>query len=904
MGFGADAPCARPDSGPPGPVRDVGDVRAEYTSARVIGSNLEHRIAGTALARQPGYLPPEIDCVLDDGSGMTVAVRDSDLRFLDRVAKPTAIEHVGLIIRARHRDAAAAAELGRRSQDAYDTIALRFAGQTLAENTYVIPYTSAEAFADAQVSHKGAMLLNLSRQGFATADFSILSAAAYPLPAAALDHCARAAIRNLEILSGRQFGSAKNPLLVALRSALPEYIPGFMPTYLNVGLTPDILPGLPDRYGAEGAARIRLNSRRTLLEALDPEASAETAAGISPDQSREENDAQSERIEALIARRRPDLLTDAFAQVRFLLDRAYRYYASHLDVLRNFMLREIHFPSVILQRMVCSVIDDRSYAGILHSRHPRQGKGVFLQYARTVFGEDLMTGKLVPEERHFLDRQDARLDFPAVYHFWNRLTQLEDILKGPVMVEFTAVHGTFTILQVDAAELTGSAMLTAVIDMQRAGQISTERVRELIKPYHVRQIESDAIDPRSIQALQPFARGVAVLPRSAVTGRLAFSVDPADPPCGAPDRAPVVLAKLRFTPRDAIDMQKVRGICSISPAAIHVVTTAQNLGIPALLNLEEEGVRIDEDGRRLVNAAGLELREGDWVTISSLKRTLFAGRAVFAPARLLRFVAGEPVELSDAERPRFERLASYYREYRRILESADASEFRSLQDLGHAVRYGELRGDTARAAEFVNRCFDLRTDDIVDRLLKTTLGMHLISLTAFDLLTTDRKVRLFRGTVAACRTRGLSGYHAGAFVVGSFVNPRAAVPFWECFGPDEIAFLINEWVLHQKYLDVLDVVGEKRVSRARDVILGSGLGELSKPAAAAASFLTLKLSRVDIGEVRRRIPDSADGQCREIVELLGRPFSAFVDFDHPCSLGVFGRLCEAEGVPVPGPDDL
>jgi pyruvate,orthophosphate dikinase len=62
----------------------------------------------------------------------------------------------------------------------------------------------------------------------------------------------RNTIRNLEILSGRKLGDPENPLLIAMRSALPEYLPGFMPTYLNVGLIPEMLPGLPRRYG-EGA---------------------------------------------------------------------------------------------------------------------------------------------------------------------------------------------------------------------------------------------------------------------------------------------------------------------------------------------------------------------------------------------------------------------------------------------------------------------------------------------------------------------------------------------------------------------------------------------------------------------------------------------------------------------------
>lgn len=886
-----------------GAIRDVAEARSEYTSARLIGANIEHRLARTVLCRRPGYVPPEIDYVLDDDTGLTISVRDSDVRYLDRVSKDTALEHVDLIHRARRGDKTAATELDWRTEATFRTISVRFAGQTLTENEYVIPYTSAGGFTEDQVSHKGAILLDLFQQGFATADFNLLSSGAFQLPSEALDRCVRDAIHNLEILSGRQLGNPENPLLIAMRSAVPDYIPGFMPTYLNVGLTPAVLPGLPARYGQDGAARIRLNSRKTLLEALDPEAVAPVEAAIRQDLNRSENDELSVRLEELIARRAPGLLTDPFGQVRFFLDKAYRYYSDHLGVLRNFMRRETHYPAVILQRMVCSVIDERSYAGILYSRHPSLGAGVFLQYAKAVFGEDLMTGRLAPQEREFVDRDEARRDFPAVYHFWNRLTQLEDIFRGPVMVEFTGVHGTFTILQVNAAELSGSGMLTAVMDMFRAGRISAERVRELIKPYHVRQIESDAIDPRSIQTLEPFGRGVAVLPRSAVTGRLSFSAELGAPALDSRDQARVILAKERFTPQDAIDMQKVSGICSLSPAAIHVVTTAQNLGIPALLNLEEDGVRIDMAGRRLVNAEGREIREGDWVTISSRKRTLYAGRAVFAPARLLRFMAGEPVELTPTERPRFERLAVYYREYRRILESADASGFESLQDLGHAIRYGELRDQTGRAGEFVNRCFDLRADGLVQRLLETTLGTHLINLTAFEFLSSDRKARLFRMAVAACLERRLSGYHAGAFVIGSLVDPRSPVSFWECFHAHEIAFLINEWVLHQKYLDVLDVVGEKRIGRARDMILAGGLSVLPRLAAAAFGFMTLKLGRTDLDEVRRSVPDGGDPQSAEVIELLLRPYSALVDFDDPQSVSNLARICEAEGLPLPRPDD-
>jgi hypothetical protein len=883
-------------------VRDVAEARSEYTSARTIGSNIEHRLAGTTLPRQPGYVPPEVDYILDDGTALTISVRDSDVRHLDRVPRAVAIEHLELIHRARRDDRVAAAELHRRMAATGHSISARLAGRMLADNEYVIPYTSSGRFTEAEVSHKGSILLGLSQKGFATADFTLLSASASELPPGRFDQCVRDAIADLEILSGRQLGNADNPLLIALRSAMPTYIPGFMPTYLNVGLTPAVLPGLPQRYGEDGAARIRLNSRRTLMEALDPDAYAIIEPDIRPDLTRAETDEQSARLEALIADRAPHLLVDALAQIRFLLGRAYRFYADHLDVLRNFMVRDTHRPAVIVQRMVCSVIDDRSYAGILYSRHPRLGTGVFLQYAKAVFGEELMTGRLAPQERHFSGRDEARHDFPAVYHFWPRLFQLEDIFGGPVMVEFTGVHGTFTILQVNAAELSGSGMLTAVIDMHRGGRITAARVRELIKPYHVRQIESDAIDPRSIQTLEPFGRGVPVLPRSAVTGRLSFSVSGAAEIRGRSEAA-VILAKARFTPQDAMDMQKVGGICSLSPAAIHVVTTAQNLGIPALLNLEEDGVRIELAERRLVNASGRELREGDWVTISSRKGTLYAGKAVFAPARLLRMMAGEEVELTEVERPRFQQLAVYYREYRRLLEAVDATGFESLQDLGHAIRYGELRGEPARARAFVAECFDRRGAQLVERLLETTLGTHLINLTAFSLLTTERQARLLQMAAAVCAPRGISGYRAGAFVIGSLVDPRFPVTFWNRLHAHEVAFLINEWVLHQKYLDVVEEVGERRIRQARDVILSGGLGPLQGLARSVAAFMPLKLSGVDLEAVRAAIPEGGDPQSVEFVDLLLRPFGAFFDYRDPHSLESLRRACDAAGLEMPGPQE-
>jgi len=882
-------------------IRKIAQVRTEYTSARLISSNLEHRIAGTRFERAPGYLPAEIDYVASDGTSGTMSVRDYDVRYLDRVAVDKAIAHLGSIQRARRGDPGARQELERRTRETWQRISARFAGPSLIESDEVIPYTTSRSFSEAQISNKGSILLDLSGYGFATADFCLLSASAHLLPAERLEKCLRDTIRNLEILSGRKLEDPENPLLIAMRSAMPEYLPGFMPTYLNVGLTPKMLPGLPHRYGGEAAVRIHLSNRKTILEALNPEAFRDIERHIHPGRTMEENTALISSIEVLIEKYDPQLLTSAHRQVRFFLERTYAYYESHLDALRNFMIRETHHPTVIFQRMVCSVIDHESYAGVLYSRHPRLGSGVMLQFARTIYGEDLMTGRLPAEERHFRSREETREDFPAVYHFWNRLAQLEEVFHGPVMVEFTGVHGTFTILQVNPAELTGAGMITAVMDMHRSGKVSSERVRELIKPYHVRQIESDTIDPKSLSTLTPFCQGISVLPRSAVSGKAYFSVDKAQKADGGEN---IILIKERFSPQDAIDMQKVSAICSLSPAAIHVVTAAQNLGIPALLNLEEDGVRIEQSNRSLVNHDSLIIREGDWVTVSSRQKTLYMGKAVFAPARLLRFMAGESVSLTPAERVRFESLAFYYREYQKILESFDASAFESLQDLGHSIRYGRLQRELAGAAAFVNQCFDINRKKLVGRLLQVTLGTHFMNMAAFELLTPGRQVKLLKDALASCRRKGISGYQAGAFVIGSLIHPDSPGVFWESFSPVEIGGMINEWVLHQKYVDILNDMGERKISRARTFILSQGLRSLHIHHGMLKEFMPLKLSRVNLAEVRRGIPENGDPQTVEVIDLLLQPFGKFYDYGDPGSLARLKKICDAEKLPLPGPEDI
>ncbi len=80
------------------------------------------------------------------------------------------------------------------------------------------------------------MLLDLTRNCYPVPDFVILTAKSFNNPEG-LPELLEKAIKNLEIMTNCRLGDVRNPLVFAIRCAMPQYIPGLMPTLLNIGVT-------------------------------------------------------------------------------------------------------------------------------------------------------------------------------------------------------------------------------------------------------------------------------------------------------------------------------------------------------------------------------------------------------------------------------------------------------------------------------------------------------------------------------------------------------------------------------------------------------------------------------------------------------------------------------------------
>ena len=141
-------------------------------------------------------------------------------------------------------------------------------------------------------------------------------------------------------------------------------------------------------------------------------------------------------------------------------------------------------------------------------------------------------------------------------------------------------------------------------------------------------------------------------------------------------------------------------------------------------------------------------------------------------------------------------------------------------------------------------------------------------------------------------------------MLGRFLSSRYPVQFWRSFTPAEVALLINEWVLFEKYIQLLYDMGERKLLQARKKILQEGLDPLRLHTANVKSLIAIKLAGIPLAEAQLAIQDWNDPQSNRVIELLQQPYSEFFDFQKRWSVAELEKICREDSIPVPRPDDV
>jgi len=868
--------------------------RGNYLNFNVV----QHFINGDMIKDNnllPGFLPVEMDYNLINGESGSLRLTHCESVYLCMNPDPNRHEILENILLAR-KDSEATKKLTSQIRDFVAEKRKELQKFDFVENESIVPSCTKNMYDINQISHKGNNLLHLIQEGYPVPDFCVLTSNTYLLSQEERKANIYKAIKNIEQMSSQKFGSEDKPLIIAMRSAMPSYIPGLMPTFLNVGVTRQNFPVLCTILGKTVAKKIYLSNLRTLE--LNLFGGYETEQNIEVEHIDEEIEYHYNRISIQDER----LLHDAFYQVCFFLGRAYEYFENNQDLLHTFIRKGEKFPSVILQKMVWTVRGDESYPGVLYSRHARTGLGIQVVSLPNIFGEEIMTGLIETNDHEFFNRKSIKNMYPAVYHFEPLLRKLEKKLKSPVTVEFAAESYDdaylFAVLQLNTSELTGRATLLSAIDLYQKKIIDSERVMELIKPYHLTQIFSDRIDDRSFKTLKFFCKGVSILPRTAVSAKVFFSAATAIKAKKSGEK--VCICKESFVPSDTLVMAEVDAILSLTPAAIHVVTACRSYGVPAFLNLEKFSVTLK--GNHLINEVGMIISEGDCITISSKRHTIFRGQAAYKPARFQRYLKGAKLEMKKKERTVFENMAKAFKVYDQLIENMQVEHIVKIDELIKLIR-NNLQKDPEKAKKIMNSWVDSNTNIYIEQLLQSELGSHQDQHKLYQLLSLERKIKLFKTIIPICRKKNLKGYTAGSFMLGRFLCQQHPVAFWNAFSEDLIAAMLNEYVLFEKYTNVLNKVGEREVNRARKKILEDGLGQIKLKLGNVSTFITLKLSDKDLEKIKSSSQKNIDNDTLNLIEMLEKPYGYFFNYQAEWSFDRLKEICAAENLPIPNEKD-
>lgn len=731
-------------------------------------------------------------------------------------------------------------------------------------------------FTDEQISYKGRMLLDLTRNCYPVPDFCILTAKAFEQPER-LEELLEQAIHNLEVMTSYKLGSSHSPLVFAIRCAMPQYIPGLMPTLLNIGVTRQAYHGLDSRRVGT-ANRVYLSTLHSLCQMLGIERKYNrNDIELTPDE-------QCQRIESMekaIVDARPDgsrLLTDSHYQALCLVRYVRDFYINNQDLILTFMQGKQAYPSFILQRMVWTIGNEESYPGVLYSHHSRTGQGRQIETYRNIFGEEIMTGDVTSTDIAYTDRQQIKTLYPAVFHFDPLLDSLEQRHHSPVTIEFAVETrprkiSLFAVLQLNMSEMTGRAALVSAISLLDRGMISEHDVMTLIKPYHLRQIVSDSIDDRSMAQLDFFGKGLSVLPRTAITATLCFSASQAQEL--KRNGVSVCLCQERFVPEDTITLGELDAILSMSPAAIHVVTACRGYGIPALMDLHNYGIR--KQGNSLVNQSGMVINELDKITISSKQQSIYKGSAAYKPARFTKYLNHQPVKLEPEEVGFFEEMKRAYLRYQQIVTSDKAAFITDVNKLARLIRC-DLQDKSDMARDIVNNWYSDNADLYLRQVLQSKMGDHLDQSRVFNLLSPNRKVHFFQKAADICIAQKLSGLKAGSFMLGRFVANPLPTSLWNQLSDRDVAFLLNEYVLYEKYLHVLEEVGEIKLARAHSRIETEGIDNMIINNFDLYNFVTLLDSTHDWNNIALQLEHiEHQDNTHLLVEKLSQPIGNLFD---------------------------
>src|SRR6478672_7088389 len=404
-------------------------------------------------------------------------------------------------------------------------------------------------------------------------------------------------IARLEEATGKKLGHPQNPLLVSVRSGAPVSMPGMMETILNLGLNDRAVNGLAEQ---SANARFAYDSYRRFIQMY-----SDVVLGVS-----------IHDFEHLLKAKR---MTAGAATDADLGEQDLR-------------------TAVNIVAMVFGNLGDDSGTGVAFTRNPSTGEkrfyGEFLVNAQ---GEDVVAGLRTP-----LDIDDMAEQLPAAHReLMATQERLEKHYREMQDLEFTVERGKLYLLQTRSGKRTAAAAVRIARDMVHEGLIDKLEAVKRVPAAHLDQLLHPIIDP-SIRA-EPLCLGLPASP-GAASGRAVFDPDTAE--TRATGGESVILVRDETTPEDFHGIVAARAVLTARGGMTsHAAVVARGMGKCAVVGCK---AMIVDHERRACTMNGVEIVEGDWLTLDGATGNVYSGDLPTTPSEVVQVTRGT---LSAANAP-------------------------------------------------------------------------------------------------------------------------------------------------------------------------------------------------------------------------------------------------------------
>lgn len=439
-------------------------------------------------------------------------------------------------------------------------------------------------------------------------------------------------LARLEKATGKEFGSAKNPLLVSVRSGAEISMPGMMDTILNLGLNDETIQGLISKtqnkrfcYDAyrrfvnmfsEVVLGVEHEIFEHIIEQVKQKRNVKLDTQLGVEDLKELVELFKKEIKKQTQKEFPE---EPKQQLRLSIEAVFDSWNSQ----RAKAYRKIHKingllgTAVNIQSMVFGNMGNTSGTGVAFTRNPSTGKKEFYgEFLMNAQGEDVVAGIRTPQKIEQLKKI-----LPQVYK------QLLDIHKKLELhyrnmqdIEFTVEEGKLFILQSRNGKRSIQSAIKIATDMAKEKLISQSEALMQIDPEQLNQLLHPTIS--STYKGKAICKGLPASPGAAV-GKVVFSADDA---CHWTDNTEkVILVRRETSPEDIQGMFSAKGILtSMGGMTSHAAVVCRGMGKPCVAGCST--IHIDTL-RKIIICGDTIIKEGDTITLNGSTGEVFLGKA-------------------------------------------------------------------------------------------------------------------------------------------------------------------------------------------------------------------------------------------------------------------------------------